>query len=102
VRVVDLGLRPPHAEQLRLIRLHGPPHSLSDRQRQALTNDEAAWFATGETAELAALRPARLMRAVFQGFAIANRPGDGGADGGGFFIWGSGDSAEIYAADSFG
>jgi hypothetical protein len=106
VRVVDLGLRRRQAEQLGLIRPKGPRHALSDDQRAALTPEEVAWFESGESAELAALRPMRLMRSVFQGFAAASRTGSDGSstdgDGDGFFIWTYSDRADVYATDSFG
>ena len=63
------------------------------------------WLERGNTAELAALRPARLMRAIYQGFA---RAGQIGADPGSDtladtpLIWIHDGGADVYAADSFG
>lgn len=102
VRVIDLGLRPSHAQKLGLLVRTGPAMpSLSDL---SLPADEAAWLETGNWAELAGLRPAKLMRAVYQGFARANQmaadSGNGGTDG--MTVWGYDSGADIYAADSFG
>nr|MDQ2686976.1 hypothetical protein [Armatimonadota bacterium] len=107
VRLIDLGLRPQHAQQMRLLVVEGPPTTLPDAVRGALTPDELQWLAAGHVAELTGLRPAKLMRAIYQGFARANQPNPDGtfSDGigygpGGVWIYDSG--ADIYAPDSFG
>jgi DNA-directed RNA polymerase subunit RPC12/RpoP len=106
VRVIDLGLRPTDALKMGLISLEGSYVQLSESVRSALKPEEAKWLEEGNSAELATLRPAKLMRAVYQGFARAGQIGadgsTGGADGGPIFIWGYDGGADIYAADSFG
>jgi hypothetical protein len=104
IQILDLGLRPRHIQSLKLFILKSAPVALPPEVRALLTPEEAAWLEQGQTAELEALRPARLMKAVYQGFARAGQPGaeyGSGADGG--FIWiGDGGGADVYAADSFG
>ncbi len=106
IAVIDLGLRPQHAMRSRMIlrqeegRVYGP------EKLPGLTPEERAWMEEGNVAELAAMRPARLMRAIYQGFARANQavPAGGAdvstADGG--IIWVYDGGADVYAADSFG
>ena len=70
-----------------------------------LTPEEQSWLEGGNVAEVAALRPARLMRAVYQGFARARQldsegGGDAAADTG--FVWIHYGGADLHAADSFG
>ena len=110
VRVVDLGLRPQHAIKLKLMALQEAPGALDTSVTTTLTPEESKWLADGYFVDLAALRPAKLMRAIFQGFARANRDlqtattGDDGiliySDPGGAWIGDS--SADVYAPDSFG
>jgi len=107
IRIIDQGLRPAHAQKLRLLLEHSEPHPLPAGARASLTAAEIGWLEQGNRAELADLRPARLMRALYQGFARANQAGqtdswttDAGDTGGGIWIYDS--SADIYAADSFG
>jgi hypothetical protein len=107
VQLIDLGLRPSHAQKMRMMSLEASPVQLPDAVRGALQPDEVRWLEEGNSAELAAVRPAKLMRAIYQGFARAGKIGstDGvaGTDtGGGFFIWGYDGGADVYAADSFG
>lgn len=106
IRVVDLGLRPQHARKLRLIALAGERCVAPPPVRSGLTQEELTWLETGFRAELAAMRPAKLMRSVYQGFARANRIGEqtegNVADPGGIYVWGYDGGADIYAADSFG
>lgn len=101
VRIVDLGLRPRHAQQANLLVRQLPPANAPTSVRAVLTPDELQWLAAGSTAELAAMRPAKLMRAIYQGFARAGRQGDAYIDtGGGIWIFDGG--ADIHAPDSFG
>lgn len=104
IRLIDLGLRPAHARKMTLFLLRGERRTLADDLRASLSPEEAAWLESGSSAELAALRPAKLMRAVYQGFARANQIGaDGvGIDSGPGGIWLYNPGADVYAADSFG
>jgi hypothetical protein len=82
--------------------------AVSAELRDLLSAAEIAWLEAGNSAELAALRPARLMKAIYQGFARANRSdlastsGDASAGGDVGFIWIHDSGAHVYAADSFG
>lgn len=107
-RIIDLGLRPRHAQDSNMVLAEREtPREMPSAITQMLPPEEADWLAEGYRAHLSALRPARLMRAVYQGFARANEmSGDGGSDVGGF-IWidsygTTGGGGDIYAADSFG
>lgn len=108
VRIVDLGLRPGTVRRLRIPALSGPPAQLPPRLAEILPAEDVAWLAEGNTADLAALRPAQVLRAAYQGIVAAgandgSSSGDGGYDGGGI-IWvgdfsGGGDTAGV---DGFG
>lgn len=100
VRVLDLGLRPRHAQALRLLLARGERTTGPPALRAALTAEEVAWLESGNRAELAVLRPAKLMRSLYQGFARANQTGAGMDDGGGIWLYDSGTG--VYASDSFG
>jgi len=104
IRIVDLGLKPRDAIRLRLPILDGMPTPVPDALRQALGAEDAEWLASGKAAELAAMRPAKLMRSIYQGFARASQiDAAAGTEGGdGIFIWGYDPGAGVYAADSFG
>lgn len=106
VRVLDLGLRPAHVQKMRPISLPGGSRTLPAILRAALAPEEAAWLERGESVELAVIRPAKLMRSLYQGFARADQAGPvGGGDmggDGGIVIWGYDGGADIQAADSFG
>lgn len=109
IPVIDLGLRPKHAQDLKMIVQRGPTISLSPQLKGVLTLSEIAWLESGFTAELSALRPAKLMRAIYQGFAQANRAATTESDTGGDVIiwtadspWAYSSGAEVYATDSFG
>ncbi len=105
VQVFDLGLRPAHVQKMHMISLAGGPRTLPPSLRAALAPEEAAWLERGENVELAVVRPAKLMRSLFQGFARADQAGPGGDmsdGGGGIIIWGYDGGADIQAADSFG
>ncbi|MFJ4553021.1 hypothetical protein ACIP4X_28175 [Streptomyces sp. NPDC088817] len=67
VRVASLGLVPRHAEALRLVsgRRPGPVPPLGP-MRGGLSPSEVAWLAGGRFAEVAAVPPARLVRAVLR------------------------------------
>lgn len=104
VQVFDLGLRPSHVQKMRPLSLPGGSRTLPPSLRAALAPEDAAWLERGESVELAVIRPAKLMRSLYQGFARADQAGpDGGGDGGGgIIIWGYDGGADIQAADSFG
>lgn len=104
VRVLDLGLRPSHVQKMRAVSLPGASRTLPPPLRALLSPEEAAWLERGESVELAVVRPAKLMRSLYQGFARADQfgPDGGGADSGGIIIWGYDGGADIQAADSFG
>jgi len=110
VRIIDLGLRPQHAIKLKLIGLQEATAVTDTTATARLTEEESKWLANGYVVDLAALRPAKLMRAIYQGFARATRDlsstssGDDGiviySDSGG--TWMNDPTADIYASDSFG
>ncbi len=108
VRIIDLGLRPAHVWKSGMILLQAAPANLDPHVRATLSVEEAAWLEQGHTAELAGVRPARLMRAIYQGFARANQAiGGAGDDEGdvvflGYSAWGYDGGADVVAADSFG
>lgn len=81
VRVVDLGLRPGTARRLPVPALAGVPTQPPPRLAELLPAEDVAWLAQGHTAELAALRPAQVLRAAYQGIVAAG-PNDGSASGG--------------------
>ncbi len=93
VRIVDVGLRPDMARKLRMSALDVRPGQMPPRLAEALPPEDVAWLAQGHVAELAALRPAQVMRAVYQAIAaVAAADASGtslvstGNDGGGFFF----------------
>jgi hypothetical protein len=113
VRIVDVGLRPAMAQRLRMPRLKAHPGHLLPRLGEVLPPEDVAWLARGHVAELAALRPAQVMRAVRQAIsAVAAADargtswdsGGGGGDSGGFFIipMGGGGGSDTAATDGFG
>jgi hypothetical protein len=103
IGIIDLGLRPKHVQQMKLFTLAGSPRVLASDVGALMSTEEAAWLEAGQTAELDALRPARLMRAIYQGFARAGQIGHGdAATGDGGVIWFYDGGADVYAADSFG
>ena len=101
VQVIDLGLLPRHVIKTRWVSLSGKSQTLPSPLRSRLTVEESAWLERGNCVELAVLRPAKLMRAIYQGFARANQDVSG-QDEGGVVIWTYDGGADIYAADSFG
>lgn len=74
-RIFDLGLRPRHAMDGRMLLAERSESQISVPApvEALLTPEEAQWLRDGNSAEVAALRPARLMRSVFNGFAQANQ-----------------------------
>jgi hypothetical protein len=103
IPIIDLGLSPRHVQAMKLFTLTGTALAASPGVQAALAPEDAAWLGQGESAELAALRPARLMRAVYQGFARANLVGaDAGGVGDGGVIWIYDSGMDVYASDSFG
>jgi len=113
VTVVDLGLRPVQAERMKMRPLGGPTLRVPPQVRTALREEEVAWLERGWRMELAALRPAHLMRAVYQGMARAGRESreEGESDAApAILFWGYGPGpvfggdagADAGAADSFG
>jgi len=115
VRVVDLGLRPIHVMKGGFMLTGGTAVALPREIATLLKPEEATWLTQGNVAELASLRPARLMRAIYQGFnqvsampASAQDEGVGGVVmvggyGYGPDVWATGGGgADISATDSFG
>jgi hypothetical protein len=110
VRLIDLGLRPLHVLKGDLIMLQGAPLRFQiGTTSTSLNAEEIAWLEQGNRAELSALRPHKLMRAIYQGFARAGQTDSGnvGSDGilvvdSGPSIWVYDSGADVYAADSFG
>jgi hypothetical protein len=110
IRIVDLGLRPGTVRKLRVPALPGTPTQLPTRLGEILPPEDVAWLAEGHTGELAALRPAQVLRAAYLGIVAAG-PNDGsssGSDGGGNYgggvIWigDMGGGADTAAVDGFG
>ncbi len=110
IPLIDLGLRPRHVFDSGMIALAStPPKIPVGTVSTSLGADEITWLEAGNMAELHAVRPHKLMRAVYQGFARAGQTtgAEIGADG--FIIVDTGPSywmydggADVYAADSFG
>jgi hypothetical protein len=71
VSVLDLGLRPRHAVARRMTILRGHPRAVSSELASLLTPSETAWLTKGHHAEVASIRPARLMRILAFGIAQA-------------------------------
>lgn len=63
VRYRPIGLRPVHARRLHLTAHRGEPPP-AHKMPPALAPEELAWLAAGWTAEVAAVHPARLLRAL--------------------------------------
>ncbi|WP_035859139.1 hypothetical protein, partial [Kitasatospora cheerisanensis] len=79
LRVRTMGLLPRHAAALHLAALAGQPPCEAAELPAELPAAERAWLASGRVAELAAVRPARLLRTVLRtvrggGFAPPARP----------------------------
>jgi len=107
IQVVDLGLRPKHAVDLKLFAVNGGARALDPALKQAFPAEESEWLEAGNRSELSSLRSAKLMRSIYQGFARVNQAeaaGDAWVDGGGGggFIWIHDSGADLHAADSFG
>jgi hypothetical protein len=111
VRIVDVGLRPAMVRQLRMPVVDVRVGPLPPRMAEVLPPEDVAWLAEGHVGELAALRPAQVMRAVHQAIAaVAAADASGtslagtGSDGGGFWIipMGVGGGSDTSATDGFG
>lgn len=110
VRLIDLGLRPQHAIKGGLIMLQQAPQKFPvGVTSTSLHTEEITWLEQGHTVELAVLRPHKLMRAIYQGFARAGQTDDAAYDSDGVIILDSGPSiwvydagVDVYASDSFG
>jgi len=110
IRIIDLGMRPAHILKSNLIALRNAPRRFPVGTTSAsITAEEIAWLEAGGAAELDTLRPHKLMRAVYQGFAKYGQAAQGEIDDDGVVIVDSGPSiwvydsgADVYAADSFG
>ncbi|MFJ5924887.1 hypothetical protein ACIQF6_20020 [Kitasatospora sp. NPDC092948] len=79
LRVRTMGLLPRHAAALHLAAAAGQPRCDAAELPSELPAAERAWLARGRVAELAAVRPARLLRTVLRtvrggGFAPPARP----------------------------
>jgi hypothetical protein len=86
IRIVDLGLDAGMAERLRIPALRGSSTQVPPRLAEKLSAKDMFWLAQGHTAELAVLRPAQLLRAVYHGIVAAglrDRGSSSGSDGGG-------------------
>jgi hypothetical protein len=115
VRIVDLGLRPETVRRLRMPALAGTARTLPPRLGEILPPEDVAWLARGHAGELAALRPAQVLRAAYRGIVSAG-PNDGSSssgasdrgdahyDGGGVIWIGDvgGGGADTAAVDGFG
>lgn len=112
LRAFDLGLRPTHAIHGKMILKQESPTALPPEVAGMLTADEVKWLSEGNNAELGGLRPSRLMKAIYQGFARVNEMSRIDDDGGIIFldtgpsvwVYDSGGSVggEVYASDTFG
>lgn len=106
VRIVDLGLLPEHAIASNLPVLAGLPGPLDPAVRARMSHSDSLWLESGQQVELAALRPAKLMRAIFQGITRAGHSRQSGRgdefDQGGMTVWIHDPAIDFYAADSFG
>jgi hypothetical protein len=113
IRIVDLGLRPGMVRRLRMPALADPSGALPPRLGEILPPEDVAWLAWSHVGELAALRPAQVLRAAYQGIVAAG-PNDSSASGvpdgggggtyGGGVIWigGMGGGGDTAAVDGFG
>lgn len=106
IRLIDLGLRPKHIEATKLITLQRAQTTVPDPLRATLIPGEILWLESGNVTELTCMRPAKLMRAIYQGFARANQmEAEGMLDSTmteTTTIWVYDGGADVYAADSFG
>jgi hypothetical protein len=134
VRIVDVGLRPAHVRQLgmpalddrwnpegtglvlapglQVMETREPEGEDQPRLAEVLPPEDVAWLARRQVGELAALRPAQVMRALYQGIAAvaaADASGTslvaGGNGVGGFWIFpmgGNGGEADTASVDGFG
>jgi hypothetical protein len=108
LRIIDLGLRPLHAQKGNMILRKGTPQPFTSTKPTAITAQEIAWLETGNYAEIESVRPAKLMRAVYQGFAQANQMEETGGGGDVILVdtppsvWVYDSGIDVYAADSFG
>lgn len=110
IPLIDLGLRPRHVFASNLVALSGTPRTFpTGTTSTALGAEEIAWLEQGYTAELHTLRPHKMMRGVYQGFARAGQVDNAEVDADGFIIidnhpsvWVYDGGADVYAADSFG
>lgn len=108
IRIADIGLRPRHAQKSALLLNKRDPQTLPPEVRAVLDKSEASWLEDGFVAGLEVMRPARLMRAIYQAFSQMVTVGPDGTlilvnSGPGIWVGdGYGSETGIYAADSFG
>ena len=98
VRIIDLGLTPGQARQARLPEQAG---AKCETEGLSLPAEEAEWLASGKSSELAALRPAALMKVAWQGFATASQMAESGSwNNDGIWLMGYGWGPGVWAMDS--
>jgi hypothetical protein len=110
VRIVDVGLRPGTVSRLKLPVLDRRAATLPPRLAEILPPEDVEWLERGNVGELAALRPAQVMRALARAIAAAaayDGSSDGGYDsGGGGIIWfgdmGGSGGGDTSTTDGFG
>lgn len=103
--LVDLGLHPRNVTGTNLPVLQASPTTLSPEARAGLSSEEVAWLESGNIGQVEALRPARIMRAIYQGFSRSTEVGPDGAiifvdSGPSVWVYDSG--VDVVASDSFG
>jgi hypothetical protein len=111
VRILDLGLRPKHAIKANmLLQQQQSPAGIPAEARMGLDKEETAWLEAGYTAELEAMRPQKLMRAIYTAFNQMTTVGPDGDiiivdSGPGIWVYDStpGYAMDgVYGSDSFG
>jgi hypothetical protein len=109
VRILDLGLRPKHAIKANMLLQQQSAVSIPVEARFGLDKEETAWLEAGYTAELEAMRPQKLMRAIYTAFNQMTQVGPDGDiiivdSGPGIWIHDTttASGTGVYTSDSFG